>query len=159
MSDQERKVNVLEDTEKFKKLVLKVFSNAKVRVRTYKLNELEQEVTKLHSKEWAIENFFAKTTVAGIEHTLPDPNKVAELSSDLSKLAKALGVDLSTNDISKQLNGFTNSHTLIPLIDDYVYAYTNAKNIKTGGLLILKLSATFGRKVFTIVRNSQETPE
>lgn len=156
MSDLESNANILEDTLKYKKLVLKIFSNAKVRVRTYKLNELEQEVTKLHSKEWAIEKFFIKTTVAGIVHVLPDPTKVNELSLELSKLAKTLNVNVSASDIAKNLNGFNNSYTLTPLIDEYVYAYTNAKNINNDGLLILKLSASFGRKVFTIISSNQQ---
>lgn len=151
MTDKKGKINTLENSPKFIELVLKIFQEAKIRVRTYKLNELEQDITKLHTKEAALDGFFVSVNIAGIEHQLPDQKQLTKLSSELAKLAKILEVQVTANEIAHKLNGFGNSYSLIPLIDNYVFAYTNAKAIKNGGLLVIKFSSDLGRSVFNIL--------
>lgn len=138
-----------EITPKFKNLVFKILSNATIRVRTYKLNELEKEITRLHTKEFAYENFFVPTRISGIEHQIPDEDLKSQISNDLAQLAKVLNVQTSAAQISKRLDGFGNSHTITPLIDNFVYAYTNLKAIKNGGLLVIKLETHLGRMVYS----------
>lgn len=134
------------DKEHLDSLLVKVFKNASTRVRTLKLTT-EDTPTQFYFKGFVIPNFFELSVISGVERYIPRANYVKGLAADLTEIATILGVPADKKEVTDILLSMDLSHSLTPVISNLIYAYTNTKNMKDNGALVIRTTPDLGSRI------------